>query len=581
MDKDNKQENPSFFGELGGFMKPYSAKYGWSIFISILSVGAHMLAYAFTGIIASRLLIKETTWSSLLLLIGLVVVFKLLHAILMNLSTWISHQAAYLTLRDIRKAIAKKMLQLPLGYFEQQGSGRLKTMMVDHVEGMEKTLAHMLPELTANLLAPLVCFVWLFIIDWRLSFCSLIWIILGFSVTSGMMKDYDTKFSGQIDALKSMNQAIVEYVNGIEVIKNFGRAKDCYKKYKDAILHHASYNVGWQEDTQKYTALGMAIAPFSLFPILMSGLFFYGRGSLDVGTLFMMIILNFGIFTPLMNASSYFDQLAGMGTNAKEIKNVLDYPELKRGQCDHFSSYDVVYDHVEFTYQGASHPALNDISFHMKEGSMVALVGPSGSGKSTIAKILAGFWDYQKGHVYIGKEPLEKYSQQALNKMIAYVDQDTFLFDESIMENIRKGNPEASDEDVIEAAKKAGCDAFIRSLPEGYLTKAGVCGQRLSGGERQKIAIARAMIKNSPIMILDEATASNDPENEAAIQVALSQASQGKTLLVVAHRLSTIVHADQIVYLDHGNIQAIGTHEELLESCPDYKTQWELAKEGK
>ena len=579
-EKDKKKENQSasFFQELGCFMKPYGSQYAVSIGISLLSVAAGIGSYAFAGAIASLLFSEEVLWNTVFTLVAGAVVCKLLYTVFLNISTWISHKAAYRTLRDIRMALSEKMLKLPMGYFETNGSGRLKTMMVDHVEGMEKTLAHMLPELTANLLGPLVCIVWMFWIDWRLALCVLLWILLGFSVTGGMMKGYEEKYAGQIKALKGMNQAIVEYVGGIEAIKNFGRADECYRKCEDAVYGHAAYNVGWQKETQKYSSLGMAVAPFTIFPVLIAGLIFYGNGTLQAGTLFLVMILTFGIFTPLMNAMTYFDQLAGMGTNAKEIKDVLDYPELNRGSGAHAEHTDIVFQNVTFSYRGSAEPALKKISVSVPEGTMLALVGPSGSGKSTIAKLLAGFWDAQSGAIQIGGNSINRFTQEQLNRLIAYVDQETFLFDETIMDNIRLGNPNATDEEVIRAAKRAGCDTFIRALPEGYQTMAGTAGGRLSGGERQRIAIARAMMKDAPIMILDEATASTDPENEASIQRALSAAAKGKTLIVVAHRLATVMNAEQIAFVKKGQIEQIGTHAELLKTCEEYQTMWKLAE---
>ena len=568
----------SFFGELGGFMKPYRGKYTLSVLISILSVACGVGAYGFAGRIASLLFGQKPGWKLVLGLALGAAACKVVSVLLLNLSTWISHRAAYFTLRDIRNALSEKMLRLPLGYFETSGSGRLKTLMVDRVETMEKTLAHMLPELTANLLAPLVCMVWMFFIDWRLALCTVLWILLGFGVTGGMMKGYEEKFAGQIKALKGMNQAVVEYVNGIEVIKNFGRADECYEKYQGAVYGHASYNVNWQKETQKYTALGMAIAPFSLFPILIAGLIFYARGTVDGGTLFLMVLLSFGIFGPLMNASSYFDQLAGMGTSAKEIRDVLDYPELNRTEGPLPTKLDVDFRDVSFSYTKDGDKALDRVSFHVPQGSMFAMVGPSGSGKSTVAKLLAGFWDASEGEISIGGTPITACSQEQLNSLMAYVDQDTFLFDKTILDNIRMGRPDATDEEVMAAAKKAGCDGFISALPEGYQTRAGTAGGRLSGGERQRIAIVRAMLKDAPIMILDEATSSTDPENEASIQQALTAASQGKTLIVVAHRLATVMHAEQIAFVKNGKIQALGTHPELLETCPEYRAMWELSE---
>ncbi len=582
MNSEEKQTgSASFFQALGGFMKPYSGKYAASVVVSLLSVAANLAAYGFVGSIAGKLFYANCRWEAVLVPAAAAVICKILHAVLMNASTWISHRAAYLTLRDIRSAVTAKLMSLPVGYFEESGSGRLKTLLVDHVEGMEKTLAHMLPEMTANLLGPLALIVWMFLIDWRLALCALLWVILGFLVTFGMMKGYEEKHAGQIAAMKGMNQAVVEYVGGIEVIKNFGRADECYQRYGDAVYGHAAYNVNWQKETQIFSSLGMAIAPFSLFPVLMEGLVFYGNHTLEAGTLFLMVLLTFGIFGPLMNAMAYFDQLAAMGTNAKEIRDVLDAPELKRGGETRpaGSDHGVVFSNVTFSYDAGSGPALKGISLQVPAGTMLALVGPSGSGKSTIAKLLAGYWDADSGEIFIGGRPISAYSQEELNRQIAYVDQETFLFDESIMENIRMGRPDAADDEVVEAAKRAGCDQFIRALPQGYYTSAGMAGGKLSGGERQRIAIARAMMKDAPVMILDEATASSDPENEASIQEALSEAAKGKTLIVVAHRLSTVTGAEQIAFVKDGRIENVGTHSALLRNCPEYAAMWALSEE--
>lgn len=575
MNSDNKQ--PSFFGELGSFMKPYGTQYGLSVAVSAAAVASGLAAYAFAGIIAGKLFSGNAEIRSLMIYAALSAVCRLLNGVLINTSTWISHHAAYHTLSDIRKALIEKLVRLPMGYFEENGSGRLKAMLTDHIEGMERTLAHMLPELTANLLAPAAMMIWSFFIDWRLALCILIWIIIGFSATGGMMKNYTEKYAGQIAAMKSMNQAVTEYVGGIEVIKNFGRADECYGKFKEAVYGHAEYNINWQKETQIYSSLGMAIAPFSVFPVLIAGVIFYNNGTLAPETFFMMILLSLGIFRPLMQAMSYFDQLAQMGTNAKEIKDILNYSELKR-ENDEISGADIELSDVTFSYSGEEEPAADHISVKVPSGTMLALVGPSGSGKSTTAKLIAGYWDADGGNIFIGGKSISEISQQSLNKNIAYVDQDTFLFDTSIMENIRMGDPSASDDEVIKAAKAAGCDDFIRALPQGYMTTAGAAGGRLSGGERQRIAIARAMMKNAPIMILDEATASSDPENEASIQTALSAAARGRTLVVIAHRLSTVMNAEQIAYVKSGRIEAVGTHTELLEKCPDYAKQWALSE---
>ena len=578
--KKEEQQSASFFQELGGFMKPYTGRYTASVLISIVGVVGGLLSYAFAGLIAGEVFSEEISFKMIAGFAVAVILCKVIYALCINISTWISHKAAYFTLRDIRNSMIEKLMKIPLGYFEEAGSGRLKVMLTDNIETMEKTLAHMLPELTANLLAPAALLVWIFIIDWRLGLVVTIWIILGFSVTGGMMKGYEEKFEGQIKAMKNMNQSVVEFVNGIEVIKNFGRADECYKKYEDAVYGHAKYNINWQKSTQIYSALGMSIAPFAIFPVLIAGLIFYGNHTLEPAEFFTVIIMTLGIFKPLMNTMTYYDQMAQMGTQAKEIKGVLEYPEVKRGLENTAKNADIEFDDVTFSYGKDTKNALEHVSFKAKTGQMFALVGPSGSGKSTIAKLLAGYWDPKSGSIKIAGKPMGSYTQELLNRQIAYVDQETFLFDKSIMDNIRMGSLDATDEEVMEAAKKAGCDQFIKELPNGYQTTAGMAGGKLSGGERQRIAIARAMMKDAPIMILDEATASSDPENEAAIQTALSAAAKGRTLIVVAHRLSTIMNADTIAFVNNGRIECTGTHEELLKNCSTYKEMWNLSEEG-
>ena len=551
-------------GALGGFMKPYRGKYTGSVILSIFSVSAGLSAYVFVGLIASGLFSGSRKSKEILCFALLAAGCNLLKKILMNASTWLSHKAAYETLQDIGLALSEKMLRLPIGYFEENGSGRLKTILVDHIEEMEKTLAHMLPEMTACLLCPLLLAVWMFVLDWRLALCALIWTLAGFSVTCGMMKNYAEKYAGQIEAWKGMNQAVAEYVGGIKVIKNFGQADVCYGKYTDAVYGHAQYNTTWQKETQIWSSLGMAIAPFSVFPVLIAGLIFYADGTLTGGVLVLSVLLVLGIFGPLMNAMNYVDQLAQLDTNANGIRDILDVPELKRGKEPVSAHADVEFSQVTFSYEEASGAALCDVSFHVPEGTVFALVGPSGSGKSTVAKLLAGYFDPQGGEIRVGGKPLCSYSKEALCDMIAYVEQETFLFEGTILDNIRIGRPGAEDAEVINAVVRAGCDAFIRALPNGYQTEVGAAGGRLSGGERQRIAIARAMLKDAPIIILDEATSALDAENEHDVLAAIGELTKNKTVIMIAHRIQTVKQADMIVALKDGRIVQCGTHSELI-----------------
>lgn len=580
-EKNQQNQSASFFRELGRFMKPYKLGFTASVIISIIGVICELSVFVFVGRLIGLVFDGKHSFKNLIPLVVAVALCKVLRILLLNLSTWISHHSAYETLHDIRNAIADKMLKLPLGYFETNGSGRLKTMLVDRIESIEITLAHLLPEMTANLLIPVSMTVMMFFIEWRLALCILIWIFVGFLISCGMMIGYEKKYTGQISASKTMNQAVVEYIGGIDVIKTFNQSDVSYQKYKNAVWNHAEYNVDWTKETQVFASFASGVAPYSIFPTLILGLNLWNSGTIEAQTLFFFMIVALGIYAPIIKAMGFFDQVAKMGTTAKEIREILDYPELRRtDRASATEKADVEFSDVEFSYEENGDKVLDGISLQVPAGTMLALVGASGSGKSTIAKLLAGYWDATSGEIRIGGNLISDYSQEELNNMIAYVDQETFLFDMNIMDNIRVGKPEASDEEVMRIAELAGCDTFIRSLPDGYQTQAGEAGGKLSGGERQRIAIARAMIKNAPVMILDEATASTDPENETSVQNALSRAASGKTLIVVAHRLSTIVSAEQIAFIKNGKVHMTGSHEELLIKCPEYAEMWDLTNAG-
>lgn len=571
----------SFFKEAGAFMKPYSGLYTASVLISIIGVAAELGAYASLGVVLDLLFHGQRTAAAYLPgLIG-VVVCKLLFVAFLNLSTWLSHKAAYRTLADMRSAMLARLVLLPLGYFERSGSGRLKTMLVDRVEEIEKTLAHLLPEMTANLLIPALMVIWMFMLDWRLALCVVGCIVVGFLVSMGMMRGYAEKYAGQIERFKTMNQTVVEYVGGIEVIKLFNRQDSSYRKFEEAVSQHAAYNVKWTRETQFFSALGLSISPASVFAVVMLGLYLWSSNSLAVETLMLFIVLSLGVFGPLLRAMGYFDQVAQMGTVAREINEIIHAPGLRSlPAAGERQGYGIELRDLRFAYDESRPPILNGISLKIPEGSMLALVGPSGSGKSTLAKMLVRYWDYSSGSILVGGRELASYTTAELNEMIAFVDQDTFLFPGSIMDNIRLGRPGASDEDVMEAAREAGIDDFIRALTEGYQTEAGVAGDKLSGGEKQRVAIARAILKNAPILVLDEATASTDPENETKIQNALLAAARDKTLIVVAHRLHSIVNADQIAFVQDGRVIATGTHTQMLEICQTYKELWKLTEGG-
>lgn len=500
------------------------------------------------------------------------------------LSTSVSHTATFHALRDVRKQIVDKLNRMPMGTLLDTPSGQLKDILVDRVEGLETPLAHLLPEMSANVLVPIFIIVYLFVLDWRMALISLITIPVGMAFMATILKTYPQQYEGSVKINQQMNNAVVEYVNGIEVIKAFNQSAASYGKYSDAVRENASYFYNWMKSCQWAMASYNAICPAVLITVLPAGVLFYAAGSITAANLITIIILSLGIVGPLIAASNFADSLGAVGTVVGEIATLLDGPELVRPvEPVKLDGEEICLHDVSFSYKENGDNAISHINLSIKPGTVTALVGPSGSGKSTITKLIAGFWDVGSGSITLDGKDLRKIPQKQLADQIAYVSQDNYLFDDTIRENIRMGRSSATDEEVEQAAKAAGCDAFIRSLENGYDTNVGGAGGHLSGGERQRIAIARAMLKDAPIVILDEATAYIDPENEAIVQQAVSKLVAGKTLIIIAHRLSTITDSDNIVVMQDGQIFSMGTHEELLKKSALYKEMWQAhigAKDG-
>lgn len=498
---------------------------------------------------------------------------------LASASTIISHRCAFITLNSIRKALTDKLSRVPMGTVLDQPSGTFKTLIVDTVEKLELPLAHMVPELTANTLIPVLMLAYLFVLDWRLALISLITIPVGICCYMGMMKDYGPRYARVLDASKNMDAAIVEYIGGIEVIKGFNQSTASYGRYVDAVRANEDAKVTWFRQTNPFYVAGVTIMPSCLIGVLPLGSLLYLSGDISASALITCIILALGLVKPLMQALRYTDSLAMVDSTVAEVSTLLDAPEMKRPSTPvEIPNYRITFDKVSFGY--GKEEVLHGISLAIEPHAMTALVGPSGSGKSTVARLIASFWEADGGSVGIGGIDVKNIPLEQVMRSISYVTQDNYLFDLSVRENIRMGKPDASDAEVEEAAQRASCHEFICALPAGYDTCVGSAGARLSGGERQRIAIARAVLKDAPIVILDEATAFTDPENEAAIQASISGLVAGKTLIIIAHHLSTIVGADKIVVMDHGRVSAEGTHHELLESSSLYRSLWNAQQEA-
>ena len=511
----------------------------------------------------------------------LIMVLWLFRILFHNISTGISHKITFEMLGEIRKELCEKLYRMPLGYVKDTPSGSLKNIIVERVDSMETTLAHMVPEMTANILGPIFIVIYLFFLDWRMALASLVTVPVGMIAYMGMFQNMDERYNNTIVKTKALNDTAVEYINGIEVIKVFGKAQSSYEKFVVAAKEGADCFVEWMRSCIWYSATAMSVLPSTLAGILPIGVYLYTKGSLPGSVFVLIIILSFGVIAPLITFSAFAEDLAKVGTIMSEISSVLEQSDLKRPESfsGNLDKTDVELKNIHFAYHDKE--VLHGIDMKIEAGNVIALVGPSGSGKSTIAKLIAGLWDANSGDILIGGVNTRQMPLDIQNKLIAYVSQDNYLFDLSIRDNIRLGNPAASDEDVEEIAKRSGCHEFIMNLSDGYETVVGGAGGHLSGGERQRISIARAMLKDAKLIILDEATAYTDPENEAVIQEAVAKLAQNKTLIVIAHRLSTIKDVDKIFVINEGRVEAANTHNELLKTCNLYKDMWEAHIEVK
>lgn len=494
-----------------------------------------------------------------------------------SLSTGTSHSMAYTILEGLRLRLADRFLHAPLGNVENHTIGEIKNMMVDKIENLEPPLAHMIPEGAGHLVLPIVSIIALCALDWRLALASLVTFPLSFICMGLTFKISGKNFEKYDKSANYMNSTIVEYIEGIEVIKAFGRAGVSYEKYAGAINDFRTFVVKWLTSTFATMKLSFALFPSTLIGTLPAALALANNGTITAAQAALAVMLSISMVGSLAKLEVFSENMRQVKFTVESLEEFLEMPELpepaKRADVKHT---DVELKNVHFSYTGdVKDEVLHGIDLKLPEGGFTALVGPSGGGKSTVAKLIARFWDVTDGEITVGGVNIKDMPLSQLSEYVSFVTQDNFLFRCSLLENIRLGDPNATDEEVKAAARAAQCEEFINKLPQGYDTPAGEAGKRLSGGEKQRIAIARMMLKNAPIVILDEATAFTDPENEDKIQRSIIALTKGKTLLVIAHRLSTIKNADNIVVLKNGKIEAEGRQEELLENCPLYRDMWQ------
>ena len=567
-------KEPGAIRQLFAFVGERNSKMRISILLAVLGEMFGIVPFLMVALLADELYRGTATIQRVLFFSGIAAICQLIKMLLTWRSSLMSHKISFTILKNIREAITDRMAKVPMGVMLETPTGTFKNLIVDNVAKLEDSMAHFMPELPSNIAAPLCSILLIFILDWRMGLASLITIPLGILFFAAMMRGYGPRMENYMRSANDMNSSLVEYVSGIQVIKAFNRSASSYGKYSKSVNYFHDSTMEWWSQCWFWNAAARAVLPSTLLGTLPVGAWLYMEGTLSLPVFLISLVVPLGFVAPLMKVSEAMEQVSMIKGNLEQVTAFLKTPELVRpSEPVSLGERTYKFEDVHFGYKETE--VLHGISFQTRPGTMTAIVGPSGSGKSTIAKLMAGFWDVTSGSVRFGGQDIRQIPFEQLMGEISYVAQDNFLFDKSIRENIRMGNPAATDEEVEDAAKAANCHDFIMQLEQGYDTLAGDAGDRLSGGERQRITIARAMLKPSSVVILDEATAYADPENEALIQQAISKLVAGKTLIVVAHRLNTIRNADQILVVANGNIAGRGTQEELLRECPIYQKMWQ------
>ena len=525
-----------------------------------------------------------------------------LYAILYSRGLAFSHISAYNTLKNIRIALKDKLERQPLGNIKELGSGQIKRVFTDDIDQIELLLAHAIPEGIANLLVPCIVILAMFFVEWRLTLLTLAVLPFGAFGMAMMMKAGTALMGDYYESAKKMNNTIIEYVNGMEAIKVFNKDGDSFRRFGEAVRAYRDFTLAWYKVCWPWMAVYNSTLPcLALFTLPFGGLMVLS-GKLALSQLVLVLCMSFAVGPAILRALSFGGKIPQLNYKIAELEKMMNGDAIKSGSKNfEGKNYDVEFKNVKFSYNKdcrvkpdndmegevsssgltrGSSEVLHGINLTLKQGTTTALIGESGSGKSTLAKLLVHFYDLDSGSISIGGQDITDMSIEALNNQISYVAQEQFLFNTSLYENILIGRPNATREEVLDAAHRAQCDEFLARFPKGIYTMAGDSGKQLSGGERQRISLARAILKNAPVIVLDEATAFMDPENEEKMNAAIAEIVKDKTVIVIAHRLSSIKKADKICVLKAGNIVAEGTHDELSKNCEEYQKLWQASSQA-
>lgn len=559
-------------------IKPYMGNYVKYTYAALTTMFIALIASAVPFFMVYRIIKplidgKELSAGYLAIHIAIIFVCELVYATLYVLGLKFSHIAAFNTLKNLRISLQKKLERQPLGAIQDMGNGRIKKLFTDDIDQVELLLAHAVPEGIANLSMALIAIICMFFADWKLALLSLCSLPLGMFAMGMMFKAGMSRMNAYYAASAKMNATIIEYVNGMEVVKVFGRDGESYQRYEKDIKDYRDFTLAWYKVCWPWMALYSAVLPCTALVMLPVGTLLVINGTSALADLVLVFCLSLSVGMPLLKALAFAGKIPQLGYKIDEIEKAMDNEPLKTNSAA-FSgdSHIVRFEDVYFAYK--EQEVLHGVSLELREGALTALVGESGSRKSTLAKLLVHYYDINGGRITLGGQDITDMSIEALNDNISYVSQEQFLFNTTLYDNILIGKPDASREKVMAAAEKAQCGEFLARLPKGIDTMAGDGGKQLSGGERQRISLARAILKNAPVIVLDEATAFIDPENEEKMNSAIAEIIKGKTVLVIAHRLQTIVNADKICVMKDGNIIAADTHEKLLQGCDEYKKLW-------
>ena len=542
-----------------------------AVICCVLSVLCGILPYLGVWGIVTCFLNERT--ENLFQYVCLIAAAIILKHLLFGTGTKISHKVAYQTLGETRKKLFRKIARLPMGYVKTTASGQVKTIIMDNMEQLETFYAHNIPEIISGLAVPLCMEILLAILDIRVAGIMLIPVVLFILVGILMIIVQMKKMDEFNQAFSDVSVKTVEYVNGMKELKIFAADESTYSRLSESIRTYSTVVTEWFQSCLKYVAFNHADLNSNLvFLFPLAGLM-YLSGSVTAASYIMYLFMGLAMLIPLETVSNNFDYIGMNASVAKKIDEILKLDEMAdTASKAELADHTIAFEHVTFSY-GEGQPVLKDVSFTVPDGKVTALAGVSGSGKSTAASLICRFWDITEGQICLGGVPLNQIPLSDLMSQISFVTQNTFLFKKSIRENIMMGNQEATEEEMMQAAKDAVCHDFIMRLPKDYDTVIDK-ETKLSGGEKQRITLARAILKNAPVVILDEATAYIDADNEDLLQKALAKLSEEKTVLVIAHRLSSIKEADSIVVLEQGEVIDCGTHDELINRCSPYRDMW-------